>query len=161
VAEQSDPRQSLRASDADRDRVAVRLRAAYAEGRLTSAEFDERVTAALQARTLAELDALTLDLPADSPADPRAEAGSAEPGRSSATPVSRTAGDVDRPVSSSPPDRRHRSAAESLRAWASVSVIVWGIWLASAITGGGLQGLWPVWVTVPWGAVVLARSLRD
>jgi Domain of unknown function (DUF1707) len=52
----------MRASDADRDRVADVLRAAAGEGRLTAEEFDQRVEAALSARTIGELAALTADL---------------------------------------------------------------------------------------------------
>jgi Domain of unknown function (DUF1707) len=52
----------LRASDADRDRVLDLLRDAAGDGRLTAAEFDERVEAALSSRTLGELAALTADL---------------------------------------------------------------------------------------------------
>ena len=53
---------ALRASDADRDRVIELLRAAVADGRLNSAEFDERLDAALTARTLEALAPLTADL---------------------------------------------------------------------------------------------------
>ena len=53
----------LRASHADRDRVAEILGAAAADGRLTAAELDERLEAALSARTGGELAALTADLP--------------------------------------------------------------------------------------------------
>src|SRR5580693_10054435 len=53
----------LRASHADRDRVAEILGAAAADGRLTAAELDERLEAALTARTSGELAALTADLP--------------------------------------------------------------------------------------------------
>jgi len=52
----------LRASDADRDRVIELLRAAVANGRLDRAEFDERVDAALAARTIDALTPLTTDL---------------------------------------------------------------------------------------------------
>jgi hypothetical protein len=52
----------LRASDADRDRVIELLRAAVADGRLDRAEFDERVDAALAARTIDALTPLTADL---------------------------------------------------------------------------------------------------
>jgi hypothetical protein len=58
----------LRASDADRERVAELLREAYAEGRLTLDEHAERIEAAYAARTLGELDPLTRDLPAHAPA---------------------------------------------------------------------------------------------
>jgi uncharacterized protein DUF1707 len=53
---------SLRASDADRDRVIELLRAAVADGRLDQAEFDERLEAALTARTIDALAPLTADL---------------------------------------------------------------------------------------------------
>ncbi|WP_445401357.1 DUF1707 SHOCT-like domain-containing protein [Streptomyces sp. LE64] len=54
----------LRASDADRDQVAERLREAVAEGRLDLEEFGERLEAAYEARTYGELELLTRDLPA-------------------------------------------------------------------------------------------------
>jgi Domain of unknown function (DUF1707)/2TM domain len=54
----------LLASDADRDRVAERLRAAAAEGRLTPDELEERLETAFSARTDAELEPLVADLPA-------------------------------------------------------------------------------------------------
>jgi hypothetical protein len=53
---------ALRASDADRDRVIEVLRAAVADGRLDQAEFDERLDAALTARTMDALAPLTADL---------------------------------------------------------------------------------------------------
>src|ERR1700689_2483172 len=60
----ADPSSSpaLRASDADRDRVVEVLRAAVADGRLDPAEFDERLDAALAARTIDALAPLTADL---------------------------------------------------------------------------------------------------
>jgi hypothetical protein len=77
---------ALRASDADRDRVIDVLRAAVADGRLDPAEFDERLDAALAARTFDALAPLTADLiaapgrggavalpPAERPAEPAAE----------------------------------------------------------------------------------------
>ncbi|MGW0614229.1 DUF1707 SHOCT-like domain-containing protein [Streptomyces sp. NPDC002788] len=54
----------LRASDADRERVADILRDALAEGRLDMAEFEERLDATYQARTYGELAPITRDLPA-------------------------------------------------------------------------------------------------
>ena len=53
---------ALRASDADRDRVIELLRAAVGDGRLDQAEFDERLDAALAARTIDALTPLTADL---------------------------------------------------------------------------------------------------
>ncbi|WP_251093579.1 DUF1707 domain-containing protein [Streptomyces sp. Caat 7-52] len=54
----------LRASDADRERVAEVLRDALAEGRLDMDEFEERLESAYAARTYGELAPLTRDLPA-------------------------------------------------------------------------------------------------
>ena len=54
----------LRASHGDRDRVVELLRVAAGDGRLTAEELDERLEAALTARTYGELAALTTDLPA-------------------------------------------------------------------------------------------------
>jgi Domain of unknown function (DUF1707) len=54
----------LRASHEDRDRAVEVLRVAAGDGRLTAAELDERIEAALTARTSGELAALTADLPA-------------------------------------------------------------------------------------------------
>jgi hypothetical protein len=57
-------RSALRASDADREHVAERLRNATAEGRLLASELEERLGTLFSARTYGELDALVSDLPA-------------------------------------------------------------------------------------------------
>jgi hypothetical protein len=56
-------RNELRASHQDRDRVVELLRVAAGDGRLTADELDQRLEAALTARTYGELAALTADLP--------------------------------------------------------------------------------------------------
>ncbi|MET8627080.1 DUF1707 domain-containing protein [Kitasatospora sp. NPDC004669] len=53
----------MRASHADRDRVVDQLSGAAGEGRLTADELDQRLEAALSARTVGELAELTADLP--------------------------------------------------------------------------------------------------
>jgi hypothetical protein len=69
----------LRASDADRDRIADILREALAEGRLDSGEHSERLDRVYAAKTLGELEPLVRDLPqgrVESPAPaPRGYAG--------------------------------------------------------------------------------------
>jgi hypothetical protein len=52
------------AATADRERTMDVLKAAYAEGRLTKGEFDQRTARVLAARTYADLHALVADLPA-------------------------------------------------------------------------------------------------
>ncbi len=66
---------SIRISDADRDRVTARLRDHFAEGRLTADELDERVTAALNARTFGDLRHVMADLPEPAQVPPRAQEG--------------------------------------------------------------------------------------
>jgi len=60
----TDDAPELRASDADRERVAEVLRDALAEGRLDMAEFEERLDATYRARTYGDLAPITRDLPA-------------------------------------------------------------------------------------------------
>jgi hypothetical protein len=54
---------NLRASDADRDHVAVLLGEAFAKGRLTKSELDERLERAQAARYCSELQNVAQDLP--------------------------------------------------------------------------------------------------
>jgi hypothetical protein len=58
-------RSELRATDQERERCADRIRNAYGAGALSEAEFEERVSKALVARTRGELARLTRDLPRD------------------------------------------------------------------------------------------------
>ncbi|MFE5240188.1 MULTISPECIES: DUF1707 domain-containing protein [unclassified Streptomyces] len=53
----------MRASDAERERVAETLREAVAEGRLEMDEFEQRLDATYKARTHGELEPLVRDLP--------------------------------------------------------------------------------------------------
>ena len=57
----------LRASDADRDKVAEVLHTAFAEGRLDTEEHSERLEAAIRAKTFEDLFPLTADLVPVSP----------------------------------------------------------------------------------------------
>ena len=75
------PAPAVRASDQDRDAVAQRLQQAFAERRLDDDEFDERMRAALTARTGADLEKLTADLPAPAPGGPAPAPGAPAPGR--------------------------------------------------------------------------------
>ncbi|MGB7981857.1 MAG: DUF1707 domain-containing protein [Candidatus Nanopelagicales bacterium] len=119
----------VRASDADRDVVHRMLGRAYAEGRLTRDEFDQRSDAVLGARTLGALPALLGDLlPVAGPPPPAASPGGSEAFQ-------------DRAVTSYRSDLR-----EAAWGFVSVSIIVWVIWGA---LGGGFP--WPVFVTMAAG----------
>ncbi|GAA2028694.1 DUF1707 domain-containing protein [Catenulispora yoronensis] len=62
VPEPIDPRQ-LRVSDTEREAVAEQLRVAAGDGRLDFEELEDRITAVYSAKTYAELEPITRDLP--------------------------------------------------------------------------------------------------
>lgn len=66
MADTGEPNAALemRASDTDRERVAEQLRDAAGHGRLTMDELEDRLERAYSAKTYAELEPLTRDLPA-------------------------------------------------------------------------------------------------
>jgi Domain of unknown function (DUF1707) len=69
----------LRASDADRDKILAQLSEHFQAGRLTTAEFDERSSRALSARTVGDLAGLMTDLPSAPGTEVPATAGPAQP----------------------------------------------------------------------------------
>jgi hypothetical protein len=72
VPEQSAPDPwAYRASDTDRDTYLTLLREAYAEGRLDAAEYEERMSLALAAKTYSDLLPVLQDLPVDTARLPR------------------------------------------------------------------------------------------
>jgi hypothetical protein len=81
---------NLRASDADRERVANVLREAAGDGRLTMDELDERLDAVYAAKTYAELEPITHDLPdsAGTSTPAPAPAATHDPARFGAEPTS-------------------------------------------------------------------------
>ncbi len=142
MSEDRDP--VLRASDADRDAVADRLRVAHTEGRLSVEEYGERLDAAFAARTLGDLALLTADLPPPDRAPART-------------------GDEPTPGRSTAPARRERRGGAALQA-------AWGTWLVAVLVNVVIWAIvslsqqdwvyfWPAWVGGPWGAVLLAGTL--
>ena len=116
-----DPRNSgLRASDRDRSLVVDALGTAYAEGRLSREEFDERSQAVGAARTLGEFPPLVEDL------IPRT------PVRLSDTELHAEA------------VRRYREERRDSFSYLIPALICWVIWAA---TGMGLPP-WPIFVTI-------------
>jgi Domain of unknown function (DUF1707)/Cell wall-active antibiotics response 4TMS YvqF len=93
VEESRDDR-TMRASDADRDRVAEQLRQAAGDGRLSIAELQDRLDALYAAKTYGELEPVVADLPdASRPAAhlaPKQTSGDVSP-RVGGRPVARTA----------------------------------------------------------------------
>jgi Domain of unknown function (DUF1707) len=144
----SDP--GTRASDADRDRAVAALRDHMVAGRLTPAEFDERLDRAYAARTVGELD----DLMADLPGTDLSQLPDVPPDRPGGAPMSGWRGDravAVRPARLSP---AWRAAWGS---WLGISLFLVAIWLLSGASGG----LWFLWVVVPLGVLMLGRWLTD
>ena len=139
----SDPR--IRASDADRDRVAALLREHHAAGRLTADEFNERLDKAYAAKTLGELDELLADLPGiDLYKLPDASLQRGRPGRGGGIP----------PLPwLMAPGRMSPAWRAALGSWLSVSLITFFVWLIS----GAPSNLWFLWIVAPYGLILLGR----
>jgi hypothetical protein len=139
------PEPHLRAADTDREAVATALGQHMAAGRLTLAEFDERVARAWAARTYGELAELTGDLPASAPVPAPAPRPVASPCHGSWAAA---------------PAAWHGAGAEhSWRAWLATSVTVLAVYLAVSVTTWDLSYFWPMWVIGPWGAALLASRV--
>jgi Domain of unknown function (DUF1707) len=81
------PDPDLRAADADRERIAERLRKSHAEGRLDMDEFQQRLQRCFEAKTLGELSELVRDLPRADEQDERWPLGGFPPWRWRLTPL--------------------------------------------------------------------------
>ena len=111
---------TMRASDRDRAVIETVLADAFAEGRLTRSEYDDRAEAAMTSRTLGELLPLVDDLP------------------------------VAREPQSSPRSLREQAERkwegerrEALLGFVGLSVLLWTIWAATML--GGFP--WPIFPT--------------
>lgn len=133
----------IRVGDAERERVATRLAAAHAEGRLTLAEYDERVRAAHGAVVAADLAPLTADLPTDLPRDLPADVPTDMP--------------AERPARAAA--RRPSPLRLGVAVWAAVSVLNFVIWMAVSVGTGAVVAPWWIWVAGPWGAVLALHAL--
>lgn len=98
---------AMRASDQDRDAVVDILRDAFAAGRITLEEFDERTSSAYASKTWGELRALTADLPV------KLDLGADLPRRPASAATLPAAPQLDT-VRVMPPSRRRRGAGPLL-----------------------------------------------
>jgi hypothetical protein len=151
-----DDRPDMRASDAERQDVVERLRAALDDGRLKMDEYVERMGRAYDAVTHGDLAPLCRDLPETTTAAPARPVGPAL----APVPVP-----VPAPTPVPVPDHRGvfaRQPAALKVLWTiwlvavSVNVVVW---VLVSGTSGHLQYPWPLWVAGPYGAALLAVSV--
>jgi hypothetical protein len=89
--------QNIRVSDAERSAVADQLGVHYADGRLDQAEFDERISRAMAAKTRGDLMGLFDDLP-DTVPGPAGAPGTARPGDQATHYARRRRGGILRPL---------------------------------------------------------------
>jgi len=140
------PEPHLRASDSDRTAVATALGEHMAAGRLTLAEYEERLTHVYETKTLGGLATLTADLPPLHAPNPPA-----------LLPAAAVAARANACGSWGGLSRGSRDAAWG--AWLRTALIVLAIWFVISVTTGTLMFFWPIWVIGPWGAVMLARTV--
>lgn len=120
---------SLRASDADREAIHRVLAEAFADGRLDRAEYDERSSSVLSARTLGELPPVVADLVPNLPA--RASSGHVPL-------VAATSTDIQRRAE----EKWRRERREALTGFIGSALVTWTIWLV--VMPGGIP--WPLLV---------------
>jgi len=119
------PQPDMRASDADRDRVADRVRRQCAEGDITLDELSDMLARTYAARTYGELDEVVSNLPVPVHSAPGAYAA----------PEPRLPGD------------RNLWWRIGLGPYLVINAMLIVIW---AITGAGY--FWPIWPILGWGA---------
>ena len=117
----------VRASDADRERVAAVLRGAAGQGLLTLAEVDERLSRVYAATFVGDLAPLTADLP--------------EGGRRFA------------PVDLRARSRAQAVARAHLAGYVGLVLLMVGIWVAT----GADDYFWPVWPAIGMLPAVISR----
>ncbi|MFA1549138.1 DUF1707 domain-containing protein [Actinomadura chokoriensis] len=134
----------VRASDADRDRVAGSLREHCALGRITMDELEERLESVYGAKTLGQLQEVTSDLPEE---DLYQLPVPATQPKSTAS-----------PAKAPPRDLESQRMRAMWGAWATVSAINVTVWLIILVTAGAVYPWW-IWVAGPWGAILLIRTI--
>lgn len=138
----------MRASDAERDRVAALLQEHCAQGRLTMEEFNGRLESVYAAKTMGDLDSLTVDLPEEDLYQLPVPAGQ----QAASPPRTRESIEVALPGGLWP---------WLWGAWATVSALSLALWLLlSAVLPGDMYAWW-IWVAGPWGVLQLGAHVAD
>ncbi|MFI5935786.1 DUF1707 domain-containing protein [Actinoplanes sp. NPDC051494] len=125
---------TMRAADADRHKIAEQLKSALDEGRLSLAEYDDRVRDAYAARTYGDLVGLVDDLP--------------RPGTSAAEVAAQRAAE-DRRLA-----RKLPMALMVLwTVWGSLAAVNLLAWFLVLVTVDSEIYPWPIWLLVPGAAL--------
>lgn len=134
-----------RFTEADREKIAGRLRDAFADGRLDQPEFTSRLDRLYAVQTYGELEPLVRDLP---------------PLRTYQTPqvVKDT---KPAPEPGSFPERKKNNHPQQGRGGAlggftgvvAINVMIW--FVIGLGNGGHWPHFWPVWLLIPWAIIAL------
>jgi hypothetical protein len=133
----------LRASDRDRDVVTGVLTEAYADGRLTREEYDERADAAASAKTLGQLPPLIHDLVPQTPLGVAA---------------SRAAVDTPEALHARAVQHWQSQRLRALTRFLIPTLVCWVVWLLALQGSSGYP--WPLWVMLGTGINVLRVQLQ-
>lgn len=125
---------AMRAGDPERERTAARLGQAFTQGYLSMEEYETRLGSAFAAQDTGELKQLVADLPVE-------RIRRQDPSRSAARRAA-----------------ARRGVQIHLAAYLAVSVLMIGIWLATAMAAGDWY-FWPVWPILGWGIGIVSHAI--
>jgi hypothetical protein len=128
----------MRASDADRDKVAAALREHCAQGRIDVDELNDRLEGVYSARTLGDLESVTSDLPEEDLYELPV------PSWRSSTPARARGGEL-----------YQSSMRAGWATYAGVNLVCFVVWFLVAVSSGAWYPWW-IWVAGPWGALMFA-----
>jgi len=139
----------LRIGDSDRELVSRLLKSAVDDGRLSLAEYDERLQQVYEAKTVGDLTPITDDLMGTG----RGVLSVSESGEL-------------RPQAPQFRPSRHRGTPVWIKwiwfAWGVPVALCTTIWLIVFLTSGGVHSyFWPLWVAGPLGAIMGAITLME
>jgi Domain of unknown function (DUF1707) len=142
-----DRQKMMRASDAERQEVVDRLRAALDEGRLKMDEYLDRMGLASEAMTYGDLVPLCADLPESASVARREPAAAPAVSPQAPPPVAAARHGLPTPLK------------VLWTIWAAIVAVNVVIWALASATTAHLIYPWPVWVAGPWGAILLVVSV--
>jgi hypothetical protein len=137
-----------RFTETDRDKIAGRLRDAFADGRLDQPEFSSRLDQLYTVQTYGELEPLVRDLP---------------PVRTYQTPSN--VQNVAAPAPGQFPERKKDDNRQVLRGltggFGGIVMLNIVIWFVIGIGNGGhWPSFWPVWLLIPWAFIAMGNLRR-
>jgi hypothetical protein len=137
-----------RFTEADREKIAGRLRDAFADGRLDQPEFSSRLDQLYAAQKYGELEPLVRDLPPvrtyQTPAMVQDTAPTPAPGQF-----------PERQKGNQVQSHALRNLAGGFTGVVLINVVIW--FVVGLGSGGHWPHFWPVWLLIPWAIIALGN----